>query len=106
VVASPESVEAAERFLVANSGKVLDGIHTSFNRRLCRPFVRFLSHTAVTPNQVTFGGVVVSVLSAIAFARESYWYSVLGALLFFVAGLFEKQTRSLRWWRFLDCESG
>src|SRR4029077_20893737 len=39
-VNSPESVTAAERFLVANSGKISDGIHTSFNRRLCRPFVR------------------------------------------------------------------
>ena len=54
-VDSAESTAAAERFLVANSGKVSDGIHTSFNRRLCRPFVRLLSHTAVTPNAVTFG---------------------------------------------------
>ena len=36
-VTSPESAAAAERFLVANSGKVSDGIHSSFNRRLCRP---------------------------------------------------------------------
>src|SRR5262249_38100124 len=43
-VTSPQSAAAAERFLIARSGKVLDGIHTSFNRRLCRPFVRLLSH--------------------------------------------------------------
>jgi phosphatidylglycerophosphate synthase len=89
-VISPESTVAAERFLVANSGKVSDGIHTSFNRRLCRPLVRLLSHTPATPNAVTFGGVVVSILSAIAFARGTYAWSVLGAVLFYVAGLFDE----------------
>lgn len=89
-VASSKNIAAAERFLVANSGKVLDGIHTSFNRRLCRPFVRLLSHTSITPNSVTLGGVLVSVLSAIAFAHGGYLYSVLGALLFYIAGLFDE----------------
>jgi phosphatidylglycerophosphate synthase len=89
-VTSPESVALAERFLVAHSGKVLDGIHTSFNRRLCRPFVRVLSHTSASPNAVTLGGVVISILSAVAFAQGSYWWSVLGALLFYVAGLFDE----------------
>jgi len=89
-VTSPESVSLAERFLVVHSGKVLDGIHTSFNRRLCRPFVRLLSHTSVSPNGVTLGGVVISILSAVAFAHGSYWWSVLGALLFYMAGLFDE----------------
>jgi phosphatidylglycerophosphate synthase len=89
-VTSRKSAAAAERFLIANSGKVSDGIHTSFNRRLCRPFVRLLSHTAIIPNAVTFGGVVVSILSAIAFARGTYLWSVLGALLFYIAGLFDE----------------
>jgi phosphatidylglycerophosphate synthase len=89
-VNSPESAVAAERFLVTNSGKVSDGIHTSFNRRLCRPFVRLLSHTSITPNLVTFGGVLISVLSAIAFARGTYVWSVLGAVLFYIAGLFDE----------------
>src|SRR5262249_10227118 len=73
-VTSPGTAALAERFLVANAGKVLDGIHTSFNRRLCRPFVRLLSHTNITPNAVTFGGVLVSIFSAIAFAHGSYWW--------------------------------
>jgi phosphatidylglycerophosphate synthase len=89
-VTSPESVSLAERFLVAHSGKVLDGIHTSFNRRLCRPFVRVLSHTSASPNAVTMGGVVISIVSAVAFAQGSYGWSVLGALLFYVAGLFDE----------------
>ena len=89
-VTSPDSIARAERFLVAYSGKVLDGIHTGFNRKLCRPFVRLLSHTSITPNAVTFGGVLVSILSAFAFARGGYLYSVLGALLFYIAGLFDE----------------
>lgn len=89
-VTSPETAALAERFLVAHSGKVLDGIHTSFNRRICRPFVRLLSHTTITPNAITFGGVIVSIFSAIAFAHGSYWWYLLGALLFYIAGLFDE----------------
>jgi phosphatidylglycerophosphate synthase len=105
-VTSPESVRRAERFLIAHSGKVLDGIHTSFNRRICRPFVRLLSHTSVTPNTVTFGGVIVAALSAIAFARGSYWYSVLGALLFYVAGLFDEMDGMLARIKFAESPRG
>jgi phosphatidylglycerophosphate synthase len=105
-VTSPESAVAAERFLVANSGKVLDGIHTSFNRRLCWPFVRLLSHTPVTPNGVTFGGVVVSILSAIAFAHGTYLWSVLGAFLFYIAGLFDEMDGMLARVKFAESPSG
>ena len=105
-VTSPESISRAERFLVAHSGKVLDGIHTSFNRRLCRPFVRLLSHTSVTPNAVTCIGVLVSVLSAIAFARGSYLYSVLGALLFYIAGLFDEMDGMLARIKFAESPWG
>jgi len=89
-VTSAETARAAERFLVERSGKLSDGIHTSFNRRLCRAAVRWLSQTSVTPNAVTFGGVIVAIFSAIAFARGNYWSYVAGALLFFLAGLFDE----------------
>jgi phosphatidylglycerophosphate synthase len=105
-VTSPESAAAAERFLIARSGKVLDGIHTSFNRRLCRPFVRLFSHTSITPNQVTFAGVVVSVLSAIAFAEGSYIQSVLGALVFYIAGLFDEMDGMLARVKFMESPRG
>lgn len=105
-VTSPEAIESAERFLVAHSGKVLDGIHTSFNRRLCRPFVRLLSHTSITPNAVTFGGVVISVLSAMAFAHGGYLYSVLGALLFYIAGLFDEMDGMLARIKFAESPRG
>jgi phosphatidylglycerophosphate synthase len=105
-VRSPESAVAAERFLVANSGKPSDGFHTSFNRRLCRPFVRLLSHTGITPNAVTFGGVVVSIFSAIAFAHGTYPWSVLGALLFYVAGLFDEMDGMLARLKFAETPWG
>ena len=106
LVTSAETVASAERFLVANSGKVLDGIHTSFNRRLCRPFVRLLSNTSITPNAVTFGGVIVSVLSAIAFAHGGYLYSVFGAVLFYIAGLFDEMDGMLARIKFAESPSG
>jgi len=105
-VTSPQSAASAERFLIARSGKVLDGIHTSFNRRLCRPFVRLLSHTSITPNQVTFAGVIVSVLSAIAFAQGTYIQSVLGAVIFFVAGLFDEMDGMLARIKFMESPWG
>jgi len=105
-VTSAESAAAAERLLVANSGKASDGFHTSFNRRLCRPFVRLLSHTPVTPNVVTLGGVVVSILSAIAFAHGTYSWSVLGAFLFYIAGLFDEMDGMLARAKFAESPIG
>jgi len=105
-VTSPESAAAAERFLIARSGKILDGIHTSFNRRLCRPFVRLLSHTSITPNLVTLAGLIVSVLSAIAFAQGTYIQNVLGALVFYVAGLFDEMDGMLARVKFMESPRG
>src|SRR5262249_15815295 len=105
-VTSDETALVAERFLVARSGKVLDGIHTSFNRRLCGPAGRWLSHTRVTPNAVTFGGVVVSIFSGIAFARGNYWSYVVGALLCFIAGLFDEMDGMLARIKFADSPFG
>jgi phosphatidylglycerophosphate synthase len=105
-VDSAESAAAAEHFLVANSGKASDGIHSSFNRKLCRPFVRLLSHTPVTPNTVTFGGVLVSIPSAIAFAQGTYLWSVLGALLFYISGLFDEMDGMLARVKFAESPIG
>lgn len=105
-VTSDCTAEAAERFLVARSGKVSDGIHSSFNRWLCRPAVRWLSHTRVTPNAVTFGGVIVAIFSALAFARGSYGWYVAGAVLFFIAGLFDEIDGMLARIKFADSPFG
>jgi len=105
-VTSDATAAAAERFLVARSGKVLDGIHTSFNRWLCRPAVRWLTHTRATPNAVTLGGVVVAIFSAFAFARGNYWSYVLGAVLFYIAGLFDEMDGMLARIKFADSPLG
>jgi len=80
----------AERFLVAHSGKPSDGIYSKFNRLLCRPAVRLLAHTPVTPNGITVGGLVVAIVAAIMYSRGYYAAYVAGALLFFLSGLFDE----------------
>ena len=89
-VISPATIPAAERFLVAHSGKPTDGIYSNFNRSLCRPVVRLLAHTRVTPNALTIAGLIAAIFGALMFARGSYTSSVAGALLFFVSGLFDE----------------
>ena len=105
-VVSADSVRVAERWLVANSGKPLDGIYTSFNRRLCRPVVRALTHTAVSPNAVTLAGFLVACLSAYCFSRGSYLLSVIGALLFFLSGLCDEVDGMLARIKFSDSAFG
>jgi len=90
VLIRPWTSEAEpEKFLIANSGKPTDGIHSKFNRLLCRPAVRLLSHTPVTPNMVTLGGLLVGIIAAFMYSRGFYAAYVGGALLFFVSGLFD-----------------
>ena len=89
-VRSRADIPQAERFLVRNSGKPTDGIYSNINRALCRPVVRALTHTRVTPNFVTLSGLVVAVISALAYARGTYLAYVCGALLFFVSGLIDE----------------
>ena len=90
LVTSESRIAEAERFLVAHSGKPSDGIYSRFNRLLCRPAVRLLSHTAVTPNWVTLGGLVVGIAAALTYAQGFYAAYVTGALLFFLSGLFDE----------------
>jgi phosphatidylglycerophosphate synthase len=102
-VISPATIPAAERFVVAHSGKPTDGIYSNFNRRLCRPFVRLLAHTPATPNQLTVAGLLVAIVGALLFARGSYVNYVAGALLFFVSGLFDEMDGMIA--RIKFCES-
>jgi phosphatidylglycerophosphate synthase len=105
-VASPSSVGAAERWLVAHSGKPLDGMYSRFNRWLCRPLVRVLAHTAVTPNMVTFAGLLVGIVSAYSFAQGNYLASLTGALLFFLSGLLDEVDGMLARVRFSESVFG
>ena len=105
-ILAPASVQTAERWLVANSGKPLDGIYTTFNRRLCRPFVRMLTHTAATPNAVTVAGLLVAIAAAYFFATGTYLSSVIGALLFFASGLLDEVDGMLARLKFSDSAFG
>ena len=89
-ITSQVTVAAAERFLVAHSGKPTDGIYSNFNRRLCWPAVRLLSHTGVTPNALTLAGLLVAIAGAFLYARGTYANYVAGALLSFLSGLFDE----------------
>jgi phosphatidylglycerophosphate synthase len=102
----PGSVSNAERWLVAHSGKPLDGIYSRFNRWLCRPMVRALAHTAVSPNMVTFAGLLVAAVSAYSFAQGNYAASLTGALLFFLSGLLDEVDGMLARVRFSDSAFG
>jgi phosphatidylglycerophosphate synthase len=89
-ITSPAFIQEAERFLAVNSGKPTDGIYSSFNRLLCRPAVRLLAHTRVTPNAITLGGLLVAIVGAFLFTRGTYVNYVAGAVLFFLSGLFDE----------------
>ena len=105
-ITSRADVARAERFLVAHSGKPLDGIYSKFNRLLCRPAVRLLTHTGVTPNWVTVGGLVVAIVAALLFARGSYANYVGGALLFFLSGLIDEMDGMLARIKFTESAFG
>jgi len=105
-VTSPRSVAGAERWLAAHSGKPLDGIYSRFNRKLCRPLVRALTHTPVTPNMVTLAGLLVAMVSAYYFSQGAYLASLAGALLFFASGLLDEVDGMLARIRFSDSAFG
>jgi phosphatidylglycerophosphate synthase len=89
-VRGPADVREAEVELVRRSGKATDGIYSRFNRMLCRPAVRWLSHTPITPNAVTFVGLAVSVAAGLCFAQGSWLWDVAGAVGFFLSGLVDE----------------
>jgi phosphatidylglycerophosphate synthase len=91
---------------VARSGKPLDGIYSTFDRRLCRSVVRLLSHTSITPNAVTLAGLAVAILSCLEFARGFYAAHVCGALLFFLSGLCDEMDGMLARIKFRESTFG
>lgn len=103
---SSRDFKQAERFLVANSGKVTDGIYSTFNRKLSRPFVRALTHTPLTANMVTVAGLLVGILAALMYARGSYPSYVAGATLFFVSGLIDEMDGMLARLKFQESAFG
>jgi phosphatidylglycerophosphate synthase len=105
-VHASNDIARAERFLVANSGKATDGIYSTFNRMLSRPFVRILTHTRVTANMVTVAGLLVGITSALLYARGSYPAYVAGAILFFISGLIDEMDGMLARLKFMESAFG
>jgi CDP-alcohol phosphatidyltransferase len=89
-VRSCQTARQAERGLVRRSGKEWDGIHSKFNRRLCRPLVRWLSKTPITPNMVTFSGLPIAMLSGYWFAQGHWGAYVVGAFWYFATVLVDE----------------
>ena len=105
-VTSTQTAADAERYVVARSGKPLDGIYSTLNRWLCRPIVRLLSHTPITPNAVTLAGLAVAILSCLEFARGSDAAYIYGALLFFLSGLCDEMDGMLARIKFRESAFG
>lgn len=96
----------AERLLVRGSGKATDGIYSNFNRRLCRPTVRWLANTPVTPNMVTLAGMPIVALAGYWYA-QGYWAAyVAGAVLYFLSVLLDEVDGMLARTRFQDSAFG
>jgi phosphatidylglycerophosphate synthase len=89
-VHSRQTARQAEHGLVRRSGKEWDGIYSKFNRRLCRPLVRWLSKTPITPNMVTFSGLPMAMLSGYWFAQGHWGAYVVGAFLYFATVLIDE----------------
>lgn len=106
LVRSPQTARQAERELVRRSGKVTDGIFSKSNRWLCRPVVRWLSKTPITPNVISFAGLAVAIGSGYAYA-QGYWSAyALGGLLYFVSVLFDEMDGMLARTKFQDSAFG
>lgn len=87
---APSTVRDAKIELVHRSGKVMNGFYSNLNRRLCRPAVRRLSHTRVSPNAITFAALLIALLAEFCFAMGLWAFDVAGGVLFFICGLFEE----------------
>src|SRR5262249_37318277 len=89
-VYSCKTSQRAERGLVRPSGEERDGNYSRFNRMLCRPLVRWLSKTPITPNMVTFSGLPIAMASGYWFSQGHWGAYVVGALLYFATVLVDE----------------
>ena len=106
VVWSKQDAHNAERDLIRWSGKDWDGMFSKFNRRLCWPLVRLLSKTPVTPNMVTFAGLLGAILAAYVYTRGHWAAYALGGFVFFVSVLFDEIDGMLARIKFQDSPFG
>jgi phosphatidylglycerophosphate synthase len=102
----PAKLRDVEAELVRRTGKVTDGIYSRFNRWLSRPAVRWLSHTCITPNTVSFIGLGVSLLAGLCFAQGTWAWDIAGAAVFFMSGLVDEMDGMLARLKFQESAFG
>jgi phosphatidylglycerophosphate synthase len=96
----------AEPELIRRAGKTTDGVYSRLNRKLSAPMVRWLSYTPVTPNMVSFGGLIVAIGAGLCFAQGSWAWGVAGAALFFLSGMFDEMDGMLARLKFQESAFG
>ena len=83
VVAGPEDIPAAERYLLGALVKDTDGFMARHvDRRISLQISRRLAPTGITPTQVTIISMVIGLLGASLFLSAHWFWQTAGALLF------------------------
>ena len=82
VVKDGLSAAQAEDALWDTMGSPTDGlVDTHFNRPLGRPLSRLLIHSRITPNQISFFGILLGVFAAYCFTLGLSQWMILGAVM-------------------------
>ncbi len=87
--------------------KPSDGFYARFNKLyLAQPLIRFFLRTPATPNFITGLGLVLGLGAGAVFAHGGYWWSVLGASLWFLSALMDHVDGMVARLKFLESEFG
>lgn len=98
--------EVEEEFLRRHL-KPTDGRFARFNKIVVgRPWIRFFLRTPATPNFITGLGLVLGLLSGVAFAGGSYRWSLLGALLAYGSAIMDHVDGMVARLKFLQSDFG
>ncbi len=101
-VQSSTDITKAECFLAGKTGNPMDGIRSHLNQIFCRPAVRALVRTPITPRVVACTGTFIAIVSAVMYSRGSYWGYVAGAMLFFASGLMDEMAVMMARLQFIE----
>ncbi|MFQ5741739.1 MAG: CDP-alcohol phosphatidyltransferase family protein [Acidobacteriota bacterium] len=105
-VSSASTLRQAERLLLLHSGKPTDGAYSRLNRRLCRPLLRGISKTPITPNLISLASLPVAGFAAYCYSRGDWSASVAGGFLYFVSVLLDEMDGMLARVKFQESQLG
>ncbi|MGH9863689.1 MAG: CDP-alcohol phosphatidyltransferase family protein [Candidatus Acidiferrales bacterium] len=87
--------------------KPSDGFYARFNKLyLAQPLIRLFLRTPATPNFITGLGLVLGLAAGVVFAHGGYWWSVLGASLWFLSALMDHADGMVARLKFMESEFG